>query len=39
MAKLEKTLTGDFSTILRRIEDGVLNASMSATLESESTRP
>lgn len=33
MAKLEKTLTGDFSTILRRIEDGVLNGSMSATLE------
>ena len=33
MAKLEKTLTGDFGTILRRIEDGVLNGSMSATLE------
>ena len=33
MAKLEKTLTGDFGAILRRIEDGVLNGSMSATLE------
>ena len=33
MAKLEKTLTGNFNTILQRIEDGVLNGSLSATLE------
>jgi len=33
MAKLEKTLTGNFDTILRQIEEGVLSASMSATLE------
>ena len=33
MAKLERTLHGDFDGILERIERGVLNASMSATLE------
>lgn len=33
MAKLEKTLTGDFDTLLRKIEKGVLDGSMSATLE------
>ena len=33
MAKLEKTLSGDFDVILNRIEQGVLNASMSASLE------
>ena len=33
MAKLEKTLLGDFDTLLRKIEKGVLDGSMSATLE------
>lgn len=33
MAKLERTLTGDFDELLERIESGVLDASMSATLE------
>ncbi len=33
MAKLEKTFTGDFDTLLRKIEKGVLDGSMSATLE------
>ena len=33
MAKLEKTLTGNFDTILQKIENGVLNGSISATLE------
>lgn len=33
MAKLERTLTGDFDRILERIENGVLNASVSASLE------
>ena len=33
MAKLERTLTGDFDSLLDKIEAGVLNASMSATLE------
>lgn len=33
MAKLEQTLTGDFSELLRKIEDGILNGSMSASLE------
>jgi len=33
MAKLEKHLTGDFDFWLRKIEKGVLDASMSATLE------
>lgn len=36
MAKLERTLTGDFNEILRRIENGILNGSMSATLEESS---
>ena len=35
MAKLERTLTGDFDSILRRIEKGVLDASMTATLEEQ----
>ena len=33
MAKLEKTLSGNFDDILKRIEDGVLGASISASLE------
>lgn len=33
MAKLEKTLQGDFDQILQHIETGILNGSMSASLE------
>ena len=33
MAKLVTTLSGDFDRILQKIEDGVLNASVSASLE------
>ncbi|MEE0944481.1 MAG: DUF6054 family protein [Clostridia bacterium] len=36
MAKLEQALRGDFKQILKRIEDGILNSSMSATLEDSS---
>lgn len=36
MAKLEKTITGSFNDILKRIEDGILSGSMSATLEDSS---
>ncbi len=36
MAKFEKTLTGNFNEILNRIEDGILNGSMSASLEERS---
>lgn len=36
MAKLEQTIHGDFDQILRKIEDGILNGSMSATLEDSS---
>ncbi len=36
MAKLERTLKGDFDDLLRRITDGVLNGSVSATLEESS---
>lgn len=36
MAKLEKTLTGDFDALLKRIENGILEGSMSATLEDSS---
>lgn len=36
MAKIEQTLTGDFNTILAKIEQGVLNGSSSATLEDAS---
>jgi len=36
MAKLEKTITGDFNQILKKIESGILNGSMSATLEDSS---
>ena len=33
MAKLEKTINGNFSQILQRIEAGVLNGSVTASLE------
>ena len=36
MAKLERNLTGDFNRVLSRLEDGVLNGSMSASLEDHS---
>ncbi len=36
MAKLEKTLNGNFNQILNRIEEGILNGSTSATLEESS---
>ena len=36
MAKTEKFLNGDFNQILKRIEDGILNGSTSATLEESS---
>lgn len=36
MAKLEKVLNGDFHTLLSRIESGILNGSMSASLEDRS---
>lgn len=36
MAKLERTLSGDFHQILQRIESGILNGSMSASLEDTS---
>lgn len=36
MAKLEQTLNGNFNQILNKIERGILNGSMSATLEESS---
>lgn len=36
MAKWEKTLYGDFDDLLKKMEDGVMHASMSATLEDAS---
>lgn len=36
MAKYERTLNGDFNGLLRRIEDGILNGSFSASLEETS---
>ena len=36
MAKLEKTLTGNFNQILSNIESGILNGSVSASLEDAS---
>ncbi|MBQ4563093.1 MAG: hypothetical protein IJA58_01280 [Lachnospiraceae bacterium] len=36
MAKLERTLHGNFDTILRRISDGIVNGSVSASLEDTS---
>ena len=36
MAKLERTLSGNFDQILARIEEGILHGSVSATLEDSS---
>lgn len=36
MAKLEQTVTGDFDSLLRRIEEGILQGSLSASLEDSS---
>ena len=36
MAKLEQTVKGGFDTTLKKITDGILNGSMSATLEETS---
>lgn len=36
MAKLERTLNGDFNQIIKKIENGILNGSMSASLEDSS---
>ncbi len=36
MAKLERTLSGDFDSILSRIEDGIIHGSLSASLEDSS---
>lgn len=36
MAKLEKTLSGDFDRWIRRIEDGILGGSFTASLEERS---
>lgn len=36
MAKLECSMQGDFQQILKTIEDGILNGSLSATLEDSS---
>lgn len=36
MAKLEKTLTGDFTQIVKKIETEIVNGSLSATLEDTS---
>ncbi len=36
MAKFEKTLTGNFNEILNRIEDCIVNGSVSASLEERS---
>ena len=33
MAKLERTFTGDFDTVLARLHQGVLNGSVTASLE------
>lgn len=36
MAKLERTITGDFNEILHRIVEGIVNGSVSANLEESS---
>ena len=36
MAKIERTLQGDFSSILKKIVDGIVSGSVSATLEDTS---
>ena len=33
MAKLVKTISGDFDAVLKKVTDGILNASLSASLE------
>ena len=36
MTKLERTLNGDFNQLIKKIETGILNGSMSASLEDSS---
>ena len=36
MAKLERTLRGNFNEVIRKIENGIVNGSVSATLEDSS---
>ena len=36
MAKLEQTLNADFDQLIQRIEDGIVNGSLSASLEDSS---
>ena len=36
MAKLERTLNGDYNSILKRITDGIMGGSVSASLEDSS---
>ena len=36
MAKLERTLNGDFNSILKKIENGIISGSVSASLEASS---
>ena len=36
MAKLERTLSGEFNQLIKKIETGILNGSMSASLEDSS---
>ncbi|MGO5114996.1 DUF6054 family protein [Candidatus Avoscillospira sp. LCP25S3_F1] len=36
MAKLEQTLTGNFDNILKKIEEGIINGSISASMEDSS---
>ena len=36
MAKLEMKLKGDFDAVIRKIEEGIVNGSISASLEDES---
>jgi len=36
MAKLDKTLTGDFDKILQKIENGIINGSVTASIEERS---
>lgn len=36
MAKVEQTLSGNFNQIINKIEDGILNGSVSASLEDSS---
>ena len=36
MAKFERTLNGDFNSILKKIENGIINGSVSASLEDSS---